>query len=134
MAEQAADDAASYIVTMTVPWRVRGIDPETHDSTQQAINIAIAEVDEQTNDAATGRRTLTVQQLQCPDPDCDHEMHAVMGAAGFVLVLLRMDVEVEATSRDDAAQRATREIGQCLADTPLRVAEVSQPDRTPPNG
>lgn len=125
MAEQAADEHEWYMVTLSVPWLVRGIDPAEGDSHQDAINIAISQVDEQTSEAATGRRALTVQPLLCPDPDCDHELQAVMGTAGLVLVLLAMDVEVEAGSRDDAAQRATREIGQCLDDTPLRVAGVA---------
>lgn len=130
MANAGADEKELYTVTLSFPWVLR-VTPKEGMSTQDAINIAITQVDEATVDAEAGRRELSVQTVGCPDPDCAHEMKAVMGVKGKNMILLTMDVDVEAGSPDDAKQVAQRDIGPFLDDTPLRVVEVTQVEEEP---
>lgn len=125
MANAGADEKELYTVTLSFPWVVR-VALEEGVSTQDAINIAITEVDEATADAEASRRELSVQTVGCPDPDCAHKMKAVMGVEGKNMILLTMDVDVQAASRDDAEHVAQRDIGRFLDDTPLRVVEVTR--------
>lgn len=131
MAEQAPDEHTWYTVTLSVPWVVRVGNPEEGDIHQDAINIAIAELDKQTNDTPTGRRDITVQTFECTDPECNHEMEAVMANAGQVMVNLSMAVNIEAESVDHAANRATRVIGEQIPDTPVEVLDVTRPEKPP---
>lgn len=124
MANPAANKKELYTVTLSFPW-VERVTPEKGMSTEDVISIAIAKVDEATAGAEAEKRELSVQTVRCPETNCTHEMKAVMGVEGKNMVLLAMDVTVEATSRDDAEGVAQRDIGQFLDDTPLRVVEVT---------
>lgn len=134
MAEPATDEGEWYTVRFTLPKLVRDIYPREDDTHQDAINIAIAEIGKQIEETPVGRQNISVQMIECPAPDCDHEMQAVMANAGLVMVNLTMDVNVEAESADHASNRATREIGQRLEDTPLQVLNVTRLNEPPADG
>lgn len=113
-----------YEVTLSVPWIVKGV-----DGPQDAINIAVAEVGDRTQEADHTRYVnLDIQTVGCVGQSCDATTDAVLLVADMALVGLRIEAVVRAKSPDHSEQVACRELGKHLGDMPLEPYGVSEAD------
>jgi uncharacterized protein (UPF0212 family) len=106
-------------VTFSLPWIVRGA-----DTGQDAINIAVSEVGKRISAASDRTRNcnIEVQSLGCNE--CNSRTEALLLVSKTALVGLFVTLEVQAKSAEEAEQRARREIGPHLEDTPLTSVDV----------
>lgn len=111
-----------YLVQMTIPWTVNGV-----DGVQDAINIAISEVGKKTEEARTRQNDINVHAISCPNDSCDTKQEAVLLVGEMAMVGLALDTEVQATDVDHSRKVAITELGQYLEDVPIEVYNVIPP-------